>query len=153
MKLFLGFILIGLSVYLARIFSYKYTKIRLYYEDFYTFNRDLINKVSFSNYSIIKIFEESDSENPFFTTSKNFLIEKKEFNKVEFISDEENNYLKRYLSEIGKSDRTKQVEFLSLIDNELREKLKKASEEEKKFKPLYIKLGFIFGLITFILFL
>lgn len=153
MKLFLGFVLIALSVYLAKLFANKYTKIRLYYEDFYGFNRNLINKVSFSNYSILKIFEENDNDNSFFITAKGYLTDKKEFNKIDFITEEENNYLKRYLSEIGKSDRKKQIEFLSIIDQELRDKLNRASDDEKKYKPLYIKLGFIFGLITFILFL
>jgi len=151
MKLIFGFLLISLSVYLGKIYSSKYTKIRMFYEDFFEFNRTLINKVSFSNNSILRIINEDNNDSCFYMIAKKYLIEHDNAVELDFINLDEINYLKRYLSEIGASDRNNQIKFLNTIDVEVKDKLNLAIDNEKKYKTLYIKLGFLFGLIIFVL--
>ncbi len=151
MKIVFGFLLTSLSVYLGKIYSAKYTKKRKFYEDFYDFNRILINKVSFSNNSILTIVNENNEGSCFYMTTKEYLINNSTQFNLEFIELNEINYLKRYLSEIGTSDRKNQIKYLNTIDIELRDKLNVAIENEKKYKTLYVKLGFLFGLIIFVL--
>lgn len=152
MKILFGIILIAICTFTGKIIANKYTKIKIYYEDFYNFNRILLNKISFSNSSITEVLNTNKNESPFIETAKDYFINNN-ITKIDFISSDDNKYLYRYLNEIGKSNRTNQIEFLTIIDNELRDRHNLSIENEKKYKPLYIKLGFLFGLIVFIVIL
>ena len=75
-----------------------------------------------------------------------------EFNKS-YINKDEIEYFYNYLKILGTGDKDSQIDFLDKIDINIIEKQKQSIIDENKYKQLYIKLGFLIGLIIFILFL
>ena len=70
-----------------------------------------------------------------------------------FLTKNELEEVFAYVSNIGNSDKTSQLSYLNNFNEVLTEKLKVCKEEEGKYKNLYIKIGFLIGLILFIAFL
>ena len=101
--------------------------------------------------SIPKILESLNKDNDFcqclkhFYSSKNFVFEKN------YLNSQDLDFLQKYLTQIGKSDKISQQKFIENIDEELNVRLSEAVELEKKYKNLYIKLGVLLGLIALII--
>ncbi len=153
MKLILGLVLIGVCVLLGVKFSEKYTKSKRFYSDLHDFNRVLINKISYSNESVIKILNQLDDNGECIEYIKERFKGEKNTIALYYLSENEKTFFNGYIDEIGKSERDKQVNYLNKMDIEFELKLKKAIENEKKYKPLYVKLGILLGLVMFIIIL
>ena len=63
------------------------------------------------------------------------------------------DFLKNYLETIGNGDKQSQIKFLNECDAMLKENLKNAQEDEKKYLSLYKKISFLIGLVALIIFL
>lgn len=151
MKIILGIILVGLCVYLGYFFSSKYIDKRKFYEDFWNFNKKIKNEVSFSQKTINKMIDEQGEKTLFYQTFENEFNEKSEKNdKIKFLSKNEKEFFREYVSMIGKSDNASQISYIDSSDTRIKELLDESSENEKKYKSLYIKLGFLLGVILFI---
>lgn len=135
--------------------SQKYVLKKDFYIDFDTFNKRILNEVSFTKRSIVSIVNDFNFKNNNFSCSvKKYFIERdKEMDKLNFLSLEENEYFNNYLVNLGTSDKTTQFEYLSLAQKEIEEKKEQALSESKKYRSLYIRLGFLIGLIALIIFL
>ena len=68
-----------------------------------------------------------------------------------YLTEDEKKYLADYFGMIGRSDAASQRTFLSAARAELAEKKKSAEEAYKKYFALYLKLGFLAGLILVVL--
>lgn len=153
MNILSGIIVLILSVVLSILLSNKYAKRKNFYAEFSRFNEKILKEISFTSSSLLKISKTLPHDSDFgLTTSKYFSGEKK-VQYLSYLSKEENEYYLYFLSNVGLSDRDSQIAFISKTQQELDEKLKKTNEDEKKYKSLYIKLGFLFGLIMMIILL
>ena len=70
---------------------------------------------------------------------------------INYLSSYEKAFLLEYFENIGKTEKGSQLEFLKKAEERLSTFYKNAIELDKKYKTLYIKLGFLIGLIIFIL--
>ncbi len=140
-----------LSVILGHIFSSKYLLKYKFYDDFYQFNEKVINEVLYFQKtlnSIINCLPESD----FSRVIKSY-FEKKKIAQVDFLTAEENEYLNNYLINVGKSDRDTQIEYLQRVRLNI-DSIKKGAETSlKKYRPLYLKISLLIGLIAFVVLL
>ena len=68
-----------------------------------------------------------------------------------FLDDDEIELMRSYLENIGKTDPSSQLNYLSSSVEKIDQKLKNAEKNEKNYKSLYIKLGFLCGVVIFIL--
>ena len=66
-------------------------------------------------------------------------------------SNEDKEYVEKYMNNIGSVDKKTQLDFLSSCDIELKEKVAKCEQNAKKYKSLCIRLGFLIGLIGMII--
>ena len=154
MNVFLGIIAIIISVGISISLSQKYVARRKYFDEFYSFNLRLKTEVAFSQKTIISLIEEINTDKSFFYDKL-----KMQFGDIEvqnegtFLKKNELEYLDVYLQTIGKSDKNTQLKFLDKIDLELGQEVKKAKEEEIKYKSLYVKLGFLIGIAILIILL
>ncbi len=57
----------------------------------------------------------------------------------------------KYLQNLGKTDKSSQVDLLNSFEPELENFLRIADGNNKKYRQVLVKLGFLFGLIVFIL--
>lgn len=151
MKLILGLVVVIISTTLGYTFSTKYKLKRLYYTSFYNFNKLLKNEVSFTKKTIIEIIDNIKESNIFYDNLKNifniknYKLENKNLNNDEII------FLYDYVERIGQTDPKTELDYLSSIELVLKENMDEAISIEKKYKPLCIKMGFLLGLIIFIL--
>ena len=127
MNLIRGIFALIVSVFLGVHISNKYKEKTNFYVSFKNFNTLLKNEVSFSKNTILDVV--------------NKLNENNEFNIV----------IKNYLENVGAGDADSQLKYFDIIHNAIEEKRVQALADEKKFKPLCIKLSVLIGLILFII--
>lgn len=152
MKIFVGILLCIISTFIGYYFSKKYSVRRKFFQDFVDFNSAIKKEISFSKNTLISFIKSFENANDLFyknlidviVNKKNVSLEKNIFTK------QENQYLTSYLNFIGTSDTNSQLNFLNKTEKELDGFLEESMAEEKKCKPLYIKIGFLIGLIMFI---
>jgi stage III sporulation protein AB len=87
-----------------------------------------------------------------FVVCLNEYLENKKFNfDKKYLSLEEKEFFRIYLSNIGIHDKATQMDYIAGIDGRIEEYYSNAKNDEKKYKTLYIKLGLLFGLMLFII--
>ena len=154
MNIFAGVLALLFCVYAGYQLSLKYAKRKNYYIEYDAFNQALISNVAFTNQSIIKLINNiKDNKDDFSINIKDYFLNKKEDINSSILLDNEKDELLQYFRTIGSSDAKTQLKFLEDQKERLKERLKICLQEEKKYKSFYIKLGFLFGLIIFIILL
>jgi len=152
-KIVVGIISMLLCVLVGYFLSMKYSDKRKFYGDFVDFNNTLKTEVAFSKSSIIKILQNSNKENSLFYTcvSKYFFDSEVKIALNKAFSQEDVEFLNRYLKSVGVSDKDSQIAFINSVESTLNDKYKLVANDEKKYRSLLVKLGFFIGLIAFIL--
>ena len=136
--------------------STKYSEKRKFYNSFSSFNKRLLYEVSFTKLSLVKILKNYGTENDdFICVLKEKYLSNKESSpiKYKYLTDDENSYFSQYIENIGLGDSVSQSLYLTGVGKYLDNQLNAAIENEKKYKSLYIKLGFLSGLIVFVILL
>ena len=153
MKIFLGILVIIFSTFIGYVLSKKYTKLKNFYCNFDNFNKMLKTEIAFSQKTLKEIIDEKYSiNNDFLNNFKLYLENKENFClNINYLSSDEKAFLLEYFENIGKTEKGSQLEFLKKAEERLSTFYKNAIELDKKYKTLYIKLGFLIGLIIFIL--
>ncbi|MBQ9513482.1 MAG: hypothetical protein IJR66_00670 [Clostridia bacterium] len=149
MNVAFGIISIIISTFIGFRLSFKYTEKKDFYKYYRQFNSNLENEVSFLNNTLLSIIEKSDKDIYFYRVLEDKIVnDKKE--KIAFLSKDENDYFFEYSEKVGKTDKAGQLELITFTKKYLTEKYETAEKEEKKYKKLYIKMGFLIGLLIFI---
>ena len=150
MNILLGAIVLCICTYFGYLYGQKYVEKRKFYEDFSSFNKKFINEVSYSMKTLPQIIAKENNNQLFYKTINNYVQTKTVTINEKFLTDDEKNYFKNYLETLGSSDRDSQLSFLNASLNTINEYLSLAQKDEKKFRSLYLKIGFLIGLIAFI---
>lgn len=151
MNVIVGIIFLLVCVFISYVLSCKYSDKTKFYQDFVAFNNKVISEISFSLNSIPKIIKNSSNDSPFYLVVADF-VNNNSFNcNYKFLKESDKEYVKSYLDNIGKSDRETQLQYFKNINEELSNRVIDAKEDEKKYKSLFIKVGFLIGLIAFII--
>ena len=94
---------------------------------------------------------KTKGESDFYNCLTDVIIYKNPFNfEKKYIGSDEIEFFSDYIANVGGGDKISQNKFLENASDYLKEKCKSSDVEEKKFKKLYIKLGFLIGLVIFI---
>ena len=153
MNMMLGLIILCVCTYVGYNLSKKFTLRTKYYNSFLNFNKKLQNEISFTQATLFDILEDKREDGDFYWCVATYLSNNKFEFVGKYIKDEELDFLNNYLKTIGKSDKDTQINYLKSAEKTIEEKLSLSSYEEKRYKTLYIKLGFLIGLIAFIILL
>lgn len=154
MKIVLGVILLLLCIFIGYTFSKKYSDRRKSFEKFKDFNARVKNEVAFSQASLISVIKNLPTDMPINAYINDFFIKKEDnAEKLKTFTDEEKTFIKDYVKTLGQGDRASQGKFLDAAEKQLEKYLAAAEEEDKKYRPLCLKLGFLFGLIILIIML
>lgn len=150
MRFLLGVICLILCLFVGYILSQKFSCKRMFYSDFKNFNERLITEVSFSQKTISQLIINNDSD--FYNLVSN-KISDREYVIPRYLKREEYEFLNDYFSNIGKSDKYTQMLYLNSVKNQIDNCFNKSKEDEKKYKTLYVKMGFLIGLIILVVLL
>ena len=153
MNFFIGIVLLILSTYVGYFITKKFDNRVRFYQQFNNFNNVLKNEMLFSQKTIKKILLENNNNEYFYKKINNFFNKIGENLQCNFLDKEEVLYLDNYISSIGQGDVTSQIGYLEKVSNYLNDKCNSSLAEQKKYKSLYIKLGFLIGLMLLILFI
>lgn len=150
MKLFLGIIILILSTFIGYILSEKFSKRRVFYKNFRLFNTELEKEISFTKRTILELIEDK-KDNDFNLIVFNYFNKNVLDFNLSYLKIEELDCFKIYLKTIGSSNDISQLQYLKTINIELDKRLLDAEANEKKYKTLYVKIGFLIGLILLII--
>lgn len=154
MKIILGIIIMILCVLIGYFYSKKYQERKKCFEDFKNFNGRVKNEVNFSQTSLISIVKSISTDTAFNSYVHGYFIDKNDsIDKLKFFNEHERTFVSDYMKNIGQGDKNSQSQFLESSEKQIEKYLDDAIEEDKKYRPLCIKLGFLFGLIILIILL
>lgn len=150
MKIFLGIFIVIFTTYIGYLLSKKYTNRREYYSCFSSFNKLYLNEIKFTKLPIENLIKRTGGN--LFTDRLRLSFQGKE-SEYDFLDKNDNDFYNNYVANLGVSDANSQELFVNNSIEFLKKCLDESIETEKKYKGLYIKLGFVLGLIIFILIL
>ena len=135
---------------LGYLFSARFAEEKDFWNNFEFWHKKIKSEISFTQNSLHEILSEENDKDVFLSSAKAF-FKNGITPALNFLSEKENAFFNEYLHRLGTSDKESQIAFLNSMESELLEYVKKSNEKYEKFRPLYVKLGFLFGLILFIL--
>ena len=154
MRLITGIILLVVSTFLGFSYSGRYGERRKTFERLGSFNSRVKTEVVFSKGSLVSLVKNTDCDNPATEYIRDFFLEKKESeDKLKIFTKEEKDFFTDYVRRIGQGDKKSQMDYLEAAEAKINEYISAAEEADKKYRPLCIKLGFLFGLIILIILL
>lgn len=151
MKIVLAAFIPVISAFLGFIFSARFKESSEFWDEFLSWHKKIKAEITFSQRSLPEIFNSTEKDDLFLSIAKGFFDTHTIYPKPTFLSKDEYTFLIKYLDSLGTTDKNSQLDFLNSMENELNDFKNAAEIKNKKFRPLYIKLGFLLGLIVFIL--
>lgn len=154
-KIILSVLAIVVCTFVGYKMSEKYSLRSEFFNDFYRFNREMINQLTYFKRRIPEIISNFSCKNQFsilldeyreYINGKNLCLD-----KFWYLSLEEKELITAYFVLLGKSDATSQLNNLNSYNEKLKNLTTDTVNEEKKYKKLYVKLGFFAGLSVFVL--
>ncbi len=150
MKMLIGVMGVIFCTIIGKILSEKYIKRKNFYCDFYNFNQKMKSEISFKQSSIKSIIEKLNNQTFRAYLNQTVILGDDDLS-VSFLNNEENDFLKEYVNNIGIFDKDSQLLYLNSVDSQIKTLYKNSFDEEKKYRKLYVKLGFLFGLIFLVI--
>ena len=80
-----------------------------------------------------------------------FAVDKTTVFGKKYLNADESAFLHEYAATLGRGDYETENKKANVSLEKIKERKEKSVDDEKKYKPLLIKLGFLFGAIVFIL--
>ena len=154
-KIILSVLAIVVCTFVGYKMSEKYSLRSEFFNDFYRFNREMINQLTYFKRRIPEIISNFSCKNQFsilLDDYREYINGKKLcLDKFWYLSLEEKELITAYFVLLGKSDATSQLNNLNSYNEKLKNLTTDTVNEEKKYKKLYVKLGFFAGLSVFVL--
>lgn len=151
-KIILGLFIVCLCTFIGYLLSNKYIYKKEFYLGFNEFNRVYINNVKFIK-KPLKDLINGVAENKFTLLLKENLFNNNSEIENNYLTDSDKSLFENYIKILGKSDSESQLEYVNSLEEILKNNLNISIENERKYKTLYLKLGFLTGLLVFILIL
>ena len=152
MKLISGILIVIIGILTGNLLSEKFCLRKKFFNDFLLFHQTLINETNFSQKTIKEVLKELD-ESSFSKLTYDYFINNVDFPKMNYLKEDEYLFYKEYVSKIGKMDKNTQLSYLLSCSAQITKYYDNSSNEEKRYKGLYIKLGFLIGLIILVVIL
>ncbi len=159
-KFLLGIAIVAFGSYCGYILSGKYRKRKLFFVQLKEFNERFLSEVSYYRRPLREFCSQYDYKGEF----QNFLAKYFEeideishseknidFSGCEFLAQEDKNVISDYLKMLGKGDSSSQKAYFSASKDRLSKLCLEAEQAYKKYGDLYVKLGFLCGLLLLIL--
>ncbi len=160
-KFFLGIAIIAFTSFCGYLLAKKYRQRKSFFMQFKTFNERYLSEVSYYRRPLFSFISQYSYKGEFSLLLKDFFENiKKEGNIMEeiltyqeyaFLKKEEKTLVVNYFQMLGKGDSASQKGYFSAVQEEIKKLEQIAGTECKKYGDLYVKLGFLFGLLVLIL--
>ncbi len=160
-KFFLGVAIVAFTSLCGYLLARKYRKRMLFFQQFYAFNERFLSEIAYYRRPIkefVSLYSYQGEFNDFladvFAVREENLDERGAFAKSEkyiFLKEEDRKTAEDYFFMLGKGDSASQKGYFSSVKEILLALRKEAETEAKRYGDLYVKLGFLCGLLILIL--
>ncbi len=137
--------------YLGYFLSGKYRYRKKFHIAWEQFHQNFLSEVGYTRRPLKEVIEKFKNNGDFSDFLKEYNKNHAWDGKIDFLSKEENDFLNEYFSFLGKSDYLGQKEYFTATTKRIEELKQKSEVDAKKYTDLYVKLGFLLGLIIVIL--
>ncbi len=162
-KFLLGVAIVAFTSLCGRMLAKKYRQRREFFKQFQEFNERFLSEISYmrrplkefaASYSYQGEFQEL--LNDYFSSLEEQLAPGTPFyqrEKISFIKEEEAHVLENYFLMLGKGDSAAQKGYFSSVSGKLVALQAETEREAQRYGDLYVKIGFLCGLLILILIL
>ena len=160
-KFLLGIAIVAFTSYCGFVLAKKYRKRKLFFAQFKEFNERFLSEVSYYRRPLGEFASKYAYKGEFQIFLQNFFSEIEElsqsnereipFDDCEFLKEEDKNLIEDYFKMLGKGDSASQKTYFSAEKERIVKFSADAENEYKKYGDLYVKLGFLCGLLILIL--
>ncbi len=137
--------------YLGYFFSGKYRHRKSFYIAWEQFHQNFLSEIGYTRRPLKEVIEKFKTDGYFSDFLTDYNKNHAWDGKIDFFNREENEFLSEYFSFLGKSDYLRQKEYFNATTKRIEELKEKSEVDAKKHTDLYVKLGFLLGLIIVIL--
>ncbi len=162
-KFFLGLTIIAFTSFCGYILAKKYRRKKHFFMQFMAFNERFISELSYFRRPMREFILAYTYKGEFLNLLRQFLsLSHKEFltfheelssPEYYFLKNDEKTTILNYFSMLGKGDSASQKIYFLGARDVLKKYEEEAYRECKKYGELYIKIGFLLGLLILILIL
>lgn len=138
-----------ITALIGYLLSLKFLNERNFWEDFYFWHKKIKSEINFTQKTIPELINAE--RRSVFSELLDGYLKTEKLSLPKFLSQEERNFVSDYVHTLGTTDKSSQLFFLNSVENKLSEFNDTHLLKYKKVGPLFIKLGFLFGVIIFIL--
>lgn len=153
LKIILCILLVTLCSCAGFVLARKYKQRKIFATDLQNFNERFINEVGYTRVPLATFFEKYQYGEDF--TALLSALKECDFREIRieytYLTEEQTRLTSDYFRMIGKSDAKTQRDYLNAVRIELEKNKTEAEAEYKKRFTLYMKLGFLLGLVLAIL--
>ncbi len=160
-KFLLGVAIIAFTSFCGYLLTKKYRRRKQFFSQLFEFNERFLAEITYyrrplrafvSAYTYRGEFQELLLD--YFAETSNqghVFIERIDNSEYDFLKKEEKRTVYDYFSMLGKGDSNSQKNYFTSVKETLSKLKKEAEENNKKYGDLYVKLGFLCGLLILIL--
>ena len=158
-KFFLGVAIVAFTSFCGYLLAKKYRKRKEFFSQFCIFNDRFLSEISYYRRPIGEFFSKYAYKSEFSILLNRFLstvtagknIELTVSNDLDFLTKEEKVETENYFLMLGRGDSLSQKAYFSTQKERLAVLEKEAEKAHKKYGDLFIKIGFLCGLLILIL--
>ena len=159
-KFFLGIAIIAFTTFCGYVLSKKYRKRKLFFTQLHHFNERFLGELSYYRRPVGDFISKhaykgdfNDFLSYYFENIENpsFFEENIDKTNFSFFTKDEKRFLCDYFPMLGKGNSATQKAYFSTAKSQLETLKKTAETDAKKYGDLYVKLGFLCGLLILIL--
>ncbi len=162
-KFFLGLAIIAFTTYCGYLLSNKYRIRKEFFVEYFDFNERFLSEINYLKRPLFQFILSIEKEREFGELLSIYLSSISQGGNLEetnlsssqfsFLTKDEKNEILQYFSMLGKGDSHSQKSYFSTMKDSLKKRRDMAENTAKKYVDLYIKIGFLCGLLILILIL
>lgn len=160
-KFFLGIAIVAFTSFCGYLFASKYRKRKLFFKQFKEFNERFLSEIAYYRRPIKEFAAKYTYQGEFKLLLEDFFegIDGRsaadraivDMPAYKFLTAEEKRTIEDYLLMLGKGDSASQKGYFSSVKDTLATLQSESETACKKYGDLYVKLGFLCGLLILIL--
>ncbi len=156
LKFLLGLCIVGFTTFCGYLLSKKYRKRKLFFKEWREFNERFLTEISYSRRPLKGFISAYAYQGEFDELLREYSskleeggVPKKE--GYPFLREEEGRMIEDYFSMLGRGNAASQAGYFSSVKGKLSTLAEGAEKDSKRYGDLYIKFGFLCGLLILIL--
>jgi stage III sporulation protein AB len=159
-KILLGIAIVMFTGFCGFVFSKKYRLRKKFFAQLWEFNERFLSEITYFRRPLTEFVGKYAYEGEFGVVLNNYFQGLKEeseqnaeldFSDCSFLKTDEKSVLYDYFKSLGRGDSNAQKTYFSSAKEMLAKWKNQTETESKKYGDLYIKLGFLCGLLILIL--